>query len=31
MNEAEGTTVIIIAYEPNLDLWDETYTYKVKK
>jgi hypothetical protein len=31
INESERTIVIITAYEPDSELWDETYTYKVKK
>ncbi|MBN1167011.1 MAG: DUF4258 domain-containing protein [Methanospirillaceae archaeon] len=31
INEAEETIVIITAYEPDPELWDDTYTYKVKK
>lgn len=31
INETEDTIVIITAYEPDPELWDETYTYKVKK
>ncbi|MCA1917592.1 DUF4258 domain-containing protein [Methanospirillum hungatei] len=31
INEPEETIVIITAYEPDPALWDETYTYKVKK
>ncbi len=31
VNEAEDTIVIITAYEPDPELWDETYTYKVKR
>ena len=31
INEEEETIVIITAYEPDPELWDETYSYKVEK
>lgn len=31
INHAEDAIVIITAYEPHPDLWDETYSYKVNK
>ena len=29
INKEENTIVIITAYEPDPELWDETYSYKV--